>query len=155
MMGAFYNYDVIAKYIISYCNKNEKNITNLVLQKIMYYVQGYFLKKFNLLAFNSNINKWPYGPVVPDAYYDYYINGAKPIYIDEEFRDTYLNNINNKKHSVLLNKIIDSCMEMSASTLVEKTHCEKPWSSTQMRSEISENKILDFFNEENPLGIKM
>lgn len=98
MTDATYTYDVISRYVISYCNKNEKEITNLVLQKILYYVQGYFFKKFDSPAFNSSINKWPYGPVVPDAYYDYYINGAKPIYIDEELRETSLNAIKNKKH---------------------------------------------------------
>ncbi len=154
MTDAFYTYDVIAKYIIAYCNDNEKEITNLVLQKILYYVQGYFLKKFKRPAFNSSINKWPYGPVVPDAYYDYCINGAYAIYIDKKDKENSLDAIKDKNHLTLLNYIVDYCIKMNVGDLIEKTHKEAPWVSSNMRSEISKQQIYDFFNKNNPLKIK-
>ena len=153
MTDAIYNYDLISKYVIAYCNKNEKTITNLVLQKTLYYIQGYFLRIFDFPAFNSSINKWPYGPVVPDAYYEYYTNGAKPIYVDEEYREKYINAIKEKSHIKLLNSIINACLTLSIGDLIEKTHQEQPWSISKMRHEITIDLIIKFFNDNNPLGI--
>ena len=44
--------------IISYYNNNNLRISNLKLQKILYYVQGYVLKETNHPAFNAEIYNW-------------------------------------------------------------------------------------------------
>ena len=57
--------------IISYYNNNNLRISNLKLQKILYYVQGYVLKETNHPAFNAEIYNWQYGPVVEEVYFEY------------------------------------------------------------------------------------
>ncbi len=37
-----YNALDVAKYIITYCKKNQKPISNLKLQKLLYFVQSQF-----------------------------------------------------------------------------------------------------------------
>lgn len=77
-----YNYKTICNYIIGYCQVNDNAITNLQLQKILYYVQGYFLKNYGYPAFDAEIEAWQYGPVVPEAYYDFCINGRKSLKVN-------------------------------------------------------------------------
>ena len=57
----------VATYIISEYWKRGEIITNLKLQKILYYIQGYAYRFCNMAAFSEDIYKWPYGPVVPDV----------------------------------------------------------------------------------------
>ena len=66
-------YDVlsIARFIINYCNEKNIVISNLKLQKILYFVQAYFLITFNRPCFRENIEAWDFGPVVPEAYHEF------------------------------------------------------------------------------------
>lgn len=148
-------YDVknIAKYIIAYCNKNEKSITNLVLQKILYYVQGYFIKKYNILAYGAEIVKWPYGPVVPEAYFEFCAHRNNPIQFESEEYDNYISLITDSDNQKLINVITDKCIECGVTKLVNKTHKENPWVSTAMKSEIEIEKIITFFESNDPWGI--
>ena len=59
----------LAKYIVAKCIKDECPISNLQLQKILYYIQRDFLHKLDRPAFSENIEAWPFGSVVPDVYY--------------------------------------------------------------------------------------
>lgn len=66
-----YTATAVAKYVINRCNVRNSPITNLKLQKILYYIQGYFFKHLGEAAFDDNIESWRYGPVVPSVYYEY------------------------------------------------------------------------------------
>ena len=43
-------------------------MSNLKLQKMLYYEQGFHLAKFNTPLFDEEIEAWMYGPVVPAVY---------------------------------------------------------------------------------------
>ena len=153
---ASYKYDEIAGYVVAHCNESEEEITNLLLQKILYYVQGYFYKKFNKPAFSAEIYKWPYGPVVSDAYYDYCLYGAKPIcFDDEDKKEHYLNAINDSAERALIDRITEECMAIDIYELIEKTHQESPWkSTTPVKSLIQKRKIEEYFEQNDPLQIE-
>lgn len=68
----------LAKYIISKCISDGHPISNLQLQKILYYIQREFLRANNK-AFPNVIEAWQFGPVVPDAYYFFCGSGSLPI----------------------------------------------------------------------------
>ena len=68
----------MAKYIIDKCTKDEYPISNLQLQKILYYIQREFLQQ-GAMAFPENIEAWQFGPVVPEVYKQYCGFGALPI----------------------------------------------------------------------------
>ncbi len=46
-------------------------LTNMKLQKLLYYEQGFHLAYFNQPLFNEAIEAWQYGPVVPLVYEHY------------------------------------------------------------------------------------
>lgn len=153
IMESKYNVSNISKYIISKCNYEKKIITNLYLQKILYYVQGYFLKKYNMLAFDSDIEAWQYGPAIPDSYYEYCANSTKPIVFAGNEIDDYLDGISKKKHKRLIDDIIEKCMSLFTTSLVNKTCCETPWSQTGNRDIIDVKIMAAYFINNDPLEL--
>ena len=68
----------IARYVINKCTVEGCPISNLQLQKILYYIQRSFLK-FGMYAFTDDIEAWQFGPVVRDVYNNYCGFGAAKI----------------------------------------------------------------------------
>lgn len=59
----------IAKYVITISTEEGSPISNLQLQKILYYIQLHWLEKFDEPLFEDSIAAWQFGPVVPNVYY--------------------------------------------------------------------------------------
>lgn len=68
----------VAKYIVTKCYMENCPVTNLQIQKILYYIQKDFLKK-GTVAFDDEIEAWQFGPVVPEVYYFFCGNGSMRI----------------------------------------------------------------------------
>lgn len=79
----FVPYDVldISRYIINYSNDKDYGVSNLKLQKILYFVQAYFLINIpdSHVCFKERIEAWNFGPVVPKAYREYKQYGSTNI----------------------------------------------------------------------------
>lgn len=72
-----YDARFIANFIV---DQNRNKVSNLMLQKILYYVKIYFLvKKDGRNIFNNSMEKWEYGPVIPDVYHEFNNYGSEPI----------------------------------------------------------------------------
>ena len=71
----------MAKYIIDKCTKDQHPISNLQLQKILYYVQKAFLQSGGI-AFDDDIEAWQFGPVVRAVYDRYCGFGSLPLKLD-------------------------------------------------------------------------
>ena len=56
----------LSKYIVSKCVREHCPISNLQLQKILYYIQKDFLLR-DSIAFADEIEAWQFGPVVPNV----------------------------------------------------------------------------------------
>ena len=140
----------LSNHIISLFEENEQKITNLKLQKILYYVQGYFFKKFNREAFPEEIYCWQYGPVVPIAYYEYNLFGSKPLVSTNE--DSVMLTTD---ESELIDKIVEKCQNIASSSLVNKTHSEAPWKTAASGHIITKQSIKKFFASNNPLEINV
>lgn len=68
----------LSKYIVTKCIKERKPISNLHLQRILYYIQREYLKR-DMLAFEDEFEAWQVGPVIREVYYYFCGNGAMPI----------------------------------------------------------------------------
>lgn len=108
----------LAKYIVSKCVTDECPISNLQLQKILYYIQKEFLKNGNH-AFPDKIEAWQFGPVVRTVYYRFSGYGAMPIMreyqvsIDEDY---------SKDEVALIDRIVEEKRVLDPWQLVEETH---------------------------------
>ena len=69
----------VAMYIIAEGVRIKRPVSNLQLQKILYYVQVHFLKKTGIAFFADDVEAWQFGPVVPKVYYKYAIFGPAPL----------------------------------------------------------------------------
>lgn len=69
----------LSKYIVTLCVNEDSPITNLQLQKILYYIQKDYLDRGDA-AFSDPIEAWKFGPVVREAYYYFCGYGAMPIF---------------------------------------------------------------------------
>lgn len=74
----------ISRYIIHYCKQQGYYISNLKLQKILYFVQAEFLVELHAPCFSEEIEAWDFGPVVPEVYHEYKHFGSSNI-IDNSF----------------------------------------------------------------------
>lgn len=72
----------LSKYIVNKCIADGHPISNLQLQKILYYIQKDFLERGDV-AFLDDIEAWQFGPVVVNVYYHYCHFGGMPISIPE------------------------------------------------------------------------
>lgn len=79
MMKAPYDVLDVCRYVIGYCNANDYPISNLKLQKLLYFIQAYFLTQLGRPCFAEDIEAWDFGPVVPEAYHQYKQFGAGSI----------------------------------------------------------------------------
>lgn len=117
-------------------------MTNLKLQKMLYYQQGFHLAYFGEPLFDDEIEAWMYGPVVPSMYHEYESNGRNGILpndniecdmSDEEWR--------------LFCKVYDIYGKYSAEGLIDLTHSETPWQNTPTGkgNVISKQSMQEFF----------
>ncbi|PIR83008.1 hypothetical protein COU19_02475 [Candidatus Kaiserbacteria bacterium CG10_big_fil_rev_8_21_14_0_10_56_12] len=142
---ATYTADNVAKYLVYLAsqelvgdNKEREGITNLKLQKVLYFAQAYFLAKLGKPLFSDNLEAWEYGPVVPSVYRKYRENGSNPIIVDED-----KSSITDDDKEVL-QKIWNTFGGYSASKLVDIAHAHTPWKDAyQTPSKIISNKALE------------
>lgn len=156
-----YNVLDVARYIINYGNDNNCNISNLRLQKILYFVQATFYMDKNEPCFNEEIEAWDFGPVIPEVYHEYKRYGRNEIphigeYIDfskgvwEATEMAYNENIIDEGDRELINEVIDSSRQYSTNELVEITHDQSPWKNAYVRgwnNVISKESIKEYFIE--------
>jgi uncharacterized phage-associated protein len=133
----------IAECLIYIASQNPDNndMTNMKLQKLLYYSQGTFLVLHGQRLFEQPIEKWQYGPVVADVYHQYKGFGDQIIKIDE----VDLQFLHPKQMEVL-NMVFDFFGQFSAIKLMNLTHNEKPWNAVEMSEEISDDLLIDYFN---------
>lgn len=97
----------VAKYVILRCNTLNKSISNLKLQKVLYFLQAEFLVARNSPCFYEKIEAWDFGPVVPDIYFRYRVYGGATIPSFQEEYDSPFT----KYDKPLADAIIDKCAD--------------------------------------------
>ena len=108
----------IAKYVINRCNEKGKPISNLYLQKILYFIQSEYKQKTNEWLISDDFLAWPYGPVLQEVYdeYSWYYSSR----ISEYYDDVDLQDVNTS----IIDEIIDDKRKKTAGQLVEASHKE-------------------------------
>ena len=136
----------IAKKLIFKAQNDEPNggerLTNLKLQKLLYYQQGFHLAFFDTPLFGDTVEAWMYGPVVPSVYNEYSSYGSSTLpEVDSVIALT-------DEEEELFNEVYDSYRDFSAIGLMNRTHKEKPWASVSPHDRgtvIPQESMKDFF----------
>jgi uncharacterized phage-associated protein len=134
-------YDV-AQYFLAKADEDAGDlISNLKLQKLLYYAQGCALVLWGRPLFPEPMEAWVHGPVVPALYHEYKGYGAGPIpppttldfsKYDPDTRD-------------LLDEVYMVYGQFSAWKLRNMTHQEAPWRQTPEGKDISHAALRDYF----------
>lgn len=115
------------------------SVTNLKLQKLLYYVQGFHLALYDEPIFREDILAWEHGPVVKEVYKEFSENGAESIAVPMDSVSL------EKKEEDLLVEVWKVYGQFSAWRLRDMTHEEKPWRETGRNQIISHDLLKNFF----------
>lgn len=117
-------------------------LSNLKVQKLVYYAQGFNLALNNEPLFNEDIQAWEHGPVVKELYDTYREHGSGEIPVPEE--DIDFSDIEAEQKEIL-DEIYQVYGQFSAWKLRNMTHEERPWIETQRNHVISHELMRDYF----------
>lgn len=133
-------------------------LTQLKLQKLMYYAKGFYYVFEDEKLFDAAIYSQKYGPVVSELVSDL------KIYKNDQIKKEFQKERPIKDASVLyvLDFVYKFVAQYSAGKLIDFTHSEAPWQQTVEKHQINEDLIkkyfrstyLDNFNQNNQLNIK-
>lgn len=131
-------YDV-ANYFLAQQDESAGDlISNLKLQKLVYYAQGFHLALYDRPLFPEAIAAWTHGPVVPELY-EYYQksgNGAIPCPTEIDFTRY------DEETRSLLDEVYSVFGQFSAWKLRNLTQAEYPWqAASSTRSPIAHRSI--------------
>jgi uncharacterized phage-associated protein len=131
----------IARYFVSLVDEEAgDSISNLKLQKLLYYAQGGHLAFYDVPLFAEAIKAWMHGPVVPQVYHEYKEFGAGPIRVDRVDLERYPAPVRE-----LLDEVNSVYGQFTAGKLRLMTHEEPPWKETPQSETITHEKLKAFF----------
>ena len=114
--------DVATYFIKRGSEAEDTGMSNLKLQKLLYYAQGYHLAVFNAALFDDAIEAWTHGPVCPAINRAFKGFGRGPIEVNHA-----LPNVFTGEQLELLEEVYEVFGQFSAWKLRDMTHEETPW----------------------------
>ena len=118
----------VADYFLSDSNdKDDSDISNLKLQKLIYYVQAFHLAIYDVPFFDEDFEAWTHGPVCPEIYHKYKHHKSSPIPLTADFDPALFS----ADQLELLDEINAVFGQFSAWKLRNMTHDEPPWLSKE------------------------
>ena len=139
----------VARYVLRFAHSKGSLVTNLKLQKLLYYAQGWHLAIFNKPLFGDSIEAWVHGPVVPKVYQKYKKYRWQPI-------GSQPNNVSlSPQTKRFMQELLEVFLPIDAFQLERMTHREPPWIEARgslepdaiCHNEISQERMQSYFTE--------
>jgi uncharacterized phage-associated protein len=111
----------VADYIIWSSHESGSFISNLKLQKLLYYVQAWHLAVFRRPLFPEKFQAWVRGPAIPEIYQRY--QGYQWRNIDEEVKPPDLDS----RIVDFMEEVLEEYGPLDARRLEQLACCENPW----------------------------
>lgn len=115
--------DTVINYLLCKC----EDITPLALQKLLYYVQGFYYAFMYCFLFEENCEAWVHGPVFRDVYFKYKEYCFDPIECNDITNDIILSG----SEKTIIDSVIKNLGGYSGKALESFTHIEMPWLVTR------------------------
>lgn len=134
-------YDVAKAFLKLSDDDSGDVVTNLKLQKLVYYAQGFHMAINGQPLFEDDLEAWEHGPVVPDLYHKFKRFKSSQVEVDD------MGEINvSEKQMKLIADINNVYGQFSAWKLRDMTHNEQPWKEAQRGGIISKEKLKSYFS---------
>lgn len=159
-MGVGYDPRGMANLMLDEADRVSVKITNLALQKLLYFAHGIHLVQTKEPLVSGYFEAWQYGPVHPSAYKAFKAAGSSPIAFRATGQDPMTGapreivTPNESRLTSLMQQVLGSYGRMSPGRLVDLSHAkDSPWSYVVEKSRtevafglrISDNVILERF----------
>ena len=116
----------VASCVLEFNNKYKCEITNLMLQNILYYIQLNFLKKYHEPIFSDDILALRFGPCVQDVYDRFNVFTRFPIYCPDI--ESCIDDIEVR---ILIHQVVNACTFLECWQLAERAQKKGgPWHQT-------------------------
>jgi uncharacterized phage-associated protein len=143
-----YDAMTVAKWFVKYARADDGDISNLKLQKLLYYAQGYRLARSGAPLFSDRIEAWSHGPVVPAVYQAYKRFGSGDVDLDPD--DPFSWSDVDKETTQFLIEVWEAFGGFGAWRLRNMTHSEDPWRSSFEQDvshiEITQDSLRTYFS---------
>lgn len=140
----------VAEFFLSAVDESSGDrMTNLRLQKLLYYAQGWHLALLGESLFSEDIQAWKHGPVVRALYDKYKQYGWERIPAADHFSRSLFKGDSGD----VLDQVWETYGQFSAKHLEDMTHRERPWLEARdscmdhesSNATISRNVMRDYF----------
>lgn len=118
-----YSAEIVADWFVAWAGANDADLSNLKLQKLLYYGQGYHLGLRGSPLFDDPIEAWSHGPVVASVYHRFKQYGSGDIPATDEFDFDCIDSPTTE----LLIRVWNTYGGFGAWRLRNMTHSEAPW----------------------------
>ena len=138
-----YNVFDVSKLVIRYGNMGMCSISNLKLQKLLYFIQAYFLIGKGTECFPDKIEAWDIGPVIPNVYTKYKRYNGTSIPVSSNNTDCFL--VEDEKRIM---DVVDFFRDYSSDDLTKLTRDQIPWIKNYVPDracEITPKDIQEYF----------
>lgn len=140
----------VAKWFVDRANKEfvdengvAEGLSNLKLQKLLYFAQAVSLTLKDKPLFNDKIEAWKFGPVVPSVYHALKNFQNKPVEIHANTQEI------DQETASLLEDVWAVYGKFSAHELVNITHSHLPWKTVYLSggndNEITKESIKNYY----------
>ena len=162
-------YDVrdVANVILEFADERRLELTNLALQKLLYFVHGWFYSIYEQPLIKNKFEAWQHGPVQRVVYDQFKsfksggIKGVRATYLDPATGDpVYREPIISVEHASVIYEVLEKYRRYTAGQLVDESHVEDgPWEYVWKQAEeavypgmkIPDALILDHFRRLVPI----
>ena len=156
-----YDERAVANFVLDFCDSRGRSVTNLALQKIVYFCHVWSLIRLRRPLIRHKFEAWEFGPVLPYLYREFNYYDRSPIV----GRATQIDPTDGKHRIVaydfdsetdlLLNQIVEFYSRLRAGDLVELSHAEGgPWYSVWHHGgfvnagmKIEDTKMIEFYSK--------
>ena len=126
----------VARLFIDIAEKQAENeqgdgMSNLKLQKLLYFAQGWYMARYGKPLFDETMEAWRLGPVVPSVYAEYVQFGRNPIHDVPPSDDAFT-----EEEFSLLMDVVREYWRFSTSALIDMAHeTGTPWAKAYRKDE--------------------
>jgi uncharacterized phage-associated protein len=144
-----YSVKAVANSLINRALIDGQDLTHLKLQKLIYYVSGYYLAAKDAPLIDYGFEAWDYGPVVSSLYYDFRKYGNESISLATDY--DWDSGAETPTPPVMGDAIFDKILEFvwknyghySAAQLSQMTHeTGSPWDKTKKNNSEIKNAVI-------------
>ena len=127
----------VAESLINLSHDKGSPVTNLKLQKLLYYAQAWHLVFYNAALFDEQIEAWVHGPVVPSVFRTYRYHRWNILARSQTSKSV-------ERTATHLEEIWRVYGKFEAWQLERLTHDEKPWQQARagLPSDVASHNVI-------------